>query len=109
MEINYYKKIEPLYYGEDNLLFDNPDRAYRTHMVMHVHKAVEAADPMDYYQEVYDNYYARITVPCHGCMAYFYLTEYRGMDIPKEALQAMEKFYEFCEIKDFKEIGRAHV
>lgn len=102
MEISYYKKLKPLYYGEDNLLFDNPDRAYRTHMVMHVHKAVEAADPMDYYQEVYDNYYARITVPCHGCMAYFYLTEYRGMDIPEEALQAMEKFYEFCEIKDFK-------
>ncbi|MBR7132092.1 MAG: DUF4874 domain-containing protein [Clostridia bacterium] len=102
MEINFYKELKPLTSEGDSLLFDNPDRAYRTHMVMYAQRAVDSGNPMEYYQQVYDNYYARIKVPCHGCMAYFYLTEYRGMDIPDEAMEAMEKFYDFCELKDFK-------
>ncbi len=102
MEINYYSKLKPITYEYDHLLLDNPDRAYRTHMVMFAKKAAESGDPMKYYQEVYDNYYARIKLPCHGCMAYFYLTEYRGMDIPEDAMEAMEMYYQFCEEKDFK-------
>lgn len=95
------KLLKPLTAEDDMIMQDNPDRGFRTHLTLYVNEAVEAIDPMDYYQSKYNIFFGYCDMDINVSMTYLYLTEYRGMDIPPEAMDAIEQFFKYSEIKQF--------
>ncbi len=97
------KSFLPLTSDGDTSLLVNPDRGFRTHMTLNVKEAVDSGNPSKYYREDYEVFFGyakeeRINL----ALAYLYLTDYRGQNLPDEAMDAIEEFFKYCELEQFK-------
>ena len=101
VSVNVNKKLKPLTSSGDAIMQDNPDRGFRTHLTLYVDEAVASGDPMSYYQKDYDVFFGYCDMEINVSMTYLYLTAYRGMNIPNEAMAAIEDYFIYSEAKGF--------
>ena len=88
------EKFVPRYGKQIDDLVGNPDRGFRTETVWYVDKAAESENPKKYIKDKLDIY----CLPCKDekirlDMVYTYLTAYRDRDLPKEALEVLQIFF----------------
>lgn len=82
-------KPEPLYAGQDELLFNNPDRGFRTHLTFYVSEAIEMGT-QKYLDWKFGIFYDHLNEPCKLMMVYIYITDYRNMDITQQGMDIIE-------------------
>ncbi len=99
--VNVNKDFSPITSVSDIIMQDNPDRGFRTHLTLNIKDAVDSGNPMNYFLEKYNVFFAYCDMEINVSMTYFYLTDYRGMDIPDEAMDAIDQFFQFSEGKGF--------
>lgn len=87
------RKLSPLPAGQDELLFSNPDRGFRTHLTFYVSEAKEMG-VQKYLDWKFGIFYDHLNEPCKLMMVYIYITEFRNMDITKEGMDIIEALLE---------------
>ena len=89
------KTLKPLNAGDDHLLFDNPDRGFRTHLTYYVSEALDRGVE-SYLDFKFNIFYNRLNEPCKLMMVYIYITDYRGKDISPEGMAAIQALLDRC-------------
>ena len=97
------EKLVPRYGKQIDDLVGNPDRGFRTETVWYVDKAAESENPKKYIEDKLDIY----CLPCKDekirlDMIYTYLTAYRDRDLPKEALEVLQIFFNVLRARKMK-------
>ena len=97
------EKFVPRYGKQIDVLVGNPDRGFRTETVWYVDKAAESENPKKYIEDKLDIY----CLPCKDekirlDMIYTYLTAYRDRDLPKEALEVLQIFFNVLRARKMK-------
>lgn len=92
--------------AEKNYFMYNPDRGYRTDLVVYVDDFVEYAnDEQKLLKELasqFNIYFGGLQEPCSLAFAYIYLTKWHLEDLPEEALKVIEGIFEYCRIRNYK-------
>ncbi len=97
------KTFLPLTSSGDETLLANPDRGFRTHLTLNVKEAVDSGNPIKYYRDYYNVFFGYAKAErINMALAYIYLTDYRNGEIPSEALGAIDLFFKYCEMEEFK-------
>ncbi|MBO7218111.1 MAG: DUF4874 domain-containing protein, partial [Clostridia bacterium] len=110
--------FSPLTATHDGLLDNNPDRGYRTEMVLYIkHKESEKDDPRTAYvneskaeirrrvEKVFDIYFKKNYSTNKTFLAYIYITDFRNDSI-SNAAPVLEMFFQICREKKVKSMLR---
>lgn len=88
--------------SQDSRLQSNPERGWRTHATVNLADAVAAGkNKASYYQGRFSNMFNVSPDTVMTCYTYIYLTEYRGRDLPQNALDALDALFEYARKKQF--------
>ena len=100
--------LSPLTGGtkDKNYFMHNPDRGFRTDVVLYVDELVQYAnDKAQLQKEIrsdFDIYFGGLQEPCHLAFAYIYMTKWHLEELPDEALTVIEEIFEYCRLKGYK-------
>src|SRR5690554_5433171 len=88
-------KLKPLTSEDDFLLLENPDRGFRTDLVLHL---IEAANKGKSYLDerfrIYHQYHNHKEEPVKLIMVYMYIKEYRNTFIDDAGMEAIQLFFD---------------
>ena len=100
--------LSPLYGGikDKNYFMHNPDRGFRTDLVIYVDKLTQYANDEAELQKAirseFNIYFGGLQEPCHLAFAYIYLTKWHLEELPDDALTVIEGIFEYCRLKNYK-------
>lgn len=120
--LNSVIKFKPMTADMDGLLDKNPDRGYRTELVMFVVEEQEAEKQYDArtvfanqsdreinekLDNIFEIYFKKDVLPHNNLfLAYVYLTQYHACDLTENALRVIKLFFEKCREKRVKSMLR---
>lgn len=87
--------------AQDARLNANPSRGWRTHLSINVKDALRYKNINAYFEERAQGTLNVSPDVATTVFSYIYLTDYRGMDLPKAALDAIDKFFAFARKRGF--------
>lgn len=87
--------------AQDVRLLSNPSRGWRTHLSIYVDEALKSTNLNSYFEERAKGTLNVSPDVATTVYSYIYLTAYRGQDLPKAALDAIDKFFEFARKREF--------
>ena len=92
--------------AEQNIFMYNPDRGYRTDLVLYVGDLIKYVGDetklMNEIAGVFNIYFAGLKEPCSLAFAYIYLTPWHLSDLPEDAIKVIEAMFEYCRLRKYK-------